>query len=93
MDLLHGHSSHHPRPVELHRDKLALYGCGDFISDYEGITGYPHLDSATGELVDLHMTPLRIRKMQLIRPSARDPEIVIGCASDLRTSRGTLDVT
>jgi poly-gamma-glutamate capsule biosynthesis protein CapA/YwtB (metallophosphatase superfamily) len=84
VDLIHGHSSHHPRPVEIYRDKLVLYGCGDFITDYEGITGYeefrddlvlmyfPHLDADTGELVDLHMTPLQIRKMRLIRPSPRD---------------------
>lgn len=49
-----------------------------------GITGYeefrddlvlmyfPHLDSNTGELIGLRMTPLKIRKMQLIRPSAAD---------------------
>jgi poly-gamma-glutamate capsule biosynthesis protein CapA/YwtB (metallophosphatase superfamily) len=84
VDLIHGHSSHHPRPVEIYRNKLVLYGCGDFITDYEGITGYeqfrddlvlmycPHLDPDTGELVDLCMTPLQIRKLQLIRPSACD---------------------
>jgi len=84
VDLIHGHSSHHSRPVEIYRDKLVLYGCGDFITDYEGINGYeafrddlvlmyfPHLDAGTGKLVDLRMTPLQIRKMQLIRPSARD---------------------
>jgi poly-gamma-glutamate synthesis protein (capsule biosynthesis protein) len=61
-----------------------LYGCGDFINDYEGITGYeefrddlaamyfPRLDPDTGKLADLHLTPLRIRKMQLMRPSARE---------------------
>ncbi len=84
MDLIHGHSSHHPRPVEIYRDKLVLYGCGDFITDYEGISGYEHfrddlvlmyfprLNLDTGELMELRMTPLQIRKMQLIRPSARD---------------------
>ena len=30
VDLIHGHSSHHPRPVEIYR--LVLYGCGDFIT-------------------------------------------------------------
>jgi poly-gamma-glutamate capsule biosynthesis protein CapA/YwtB (metallophosphatase superfamily) len=84
VDLIHGHSSHHPRPIEIYRDKLVLYGCGDFINDYEGITGYeefrddlaamyfPRLDPDTGKLADLHLTPLRIRKMQLMRPSARE---------------------
>src|SRR6059036_345163 len=40
VDLVHGHSSHHPRPVEVYRGKLILYGCGDFIDDYEGIAGH-----------------------------------------------------
>jgi poly-gamma-glutamate synthesis protein (capsule biosynthesis protein) len=84
VDLIHGHSSHHPRPIEIYNDKLVLYGCGDFITDYEGITGYEHfrddlvlmyfprLDPDTGALVALQMTPLQIRKMRLVRPSAQD---------------------
>jgi poly-gamma-glutamate capsule biosynthesis protein CapA/YwtB (metallophosphatase superfamily) len=36
-DILHGHSSHHARAIEIYRRKLILYGCGDFINDYEGI--------------------------------------------------------
>jgi poly-gamma-glutamate capsule biosynthesis protein CapA/YwtB (metallophosphatase superfamily) len=39
-DLVHGHSSHHPRPAEIYRGKLVLYGCGDFVDDYEGIGGH-----------------------------------------------------
>jgi poly-gamma-glutamate capsule biosynthesis protein CapA/YwtB (metallophosphatase superfamily) len=76
----------HPRPIEIYKNKLVLYGCGDFITDYEGITGYeqfrddlvvmyfPRVDPDTGELVALHMMPLQIRRMQLVRPSARDVE-------------------
>ena len=40
FDVIHGHSSHHPRPVEVYRGRLVLYGCGDAINDYEGISGY-----------------------------------------------------
>lgn len=39
-DLVHGHSSHHAKAIEVHRDRLILYGCGDFINDYEGIGGH-----------------------------------------------------
>jgi poly-gamma-glutamate capsule biosynthesis protein CapA/YwtB (metallophosphatase superfamily) len=39
VDIVHGHSSHHPRPIEIYRGRLILYGCGDFIDDYEGISG------------------------------------------------------
>jgi poly-gamma-glutamate capsule biosynthesis protein CapA/YwtB (metallophosphatase superfamily) len=86
VDIVHGHSSHHPRPIEVYRDRLVLYGCGDFIDDYEGITGYeefrddlvlmyfPRLAAATGRLVDLTMTPLRIRRMRLTRASPAEAE-------------------
>src|SRR3990172_4508531 len=65
FDVIHGHSSHHVRPIEVYRDRLILYGCGDFIDDYEGIEGYEAfrddlalmyfatLDAASGELAEL----------------------------------------
>lgn len=86
VDLVHGHSSHHPRPIEVYRNKLVLYGCGDFIDDYEGIGGheearadlalmyFPSVESGTGELVGLRMTPMRIRKMRLNRVPTADAE-------------------
>lgn len=86
IDLVHGHSSHHPRPMEIYRDRLVLYGCGDFLNDYEGIRGYesfrddlvlmyfPTLERGTGRLVRLEMTPLRIRNMRLNRPSTAEIE-------------------
>ncbi|MGW1610412.1 CapA family protein [Streptomyces sp. NPDC002285] len=76
-DVVHGHSSHHPRPVEVHRDRLILHGCGDFIDDYEGIPGYEQyrddlrlacfvtLAADTGELTGLRMVPLLARRMRL----------------------------
>jgi poly-gamma-glutamate synthesis protein (capsule biosynthesis protein) len=51
IDLVHGHSSHHPKAVEVHRGRLILYGCGDLINDYEGISGY---DEFRGDLRLLH---------------------------------------
>ena len=84
VDIVHGHSSHHPRPIEVYRRKLVLYGCGDFLNDYEGISGYeqyrddlvlmyfPALELSTGRLLDLTMVPMRIRKMRLNRASASE---------------------
>jgi poly-gamma-glutamate capsule biosynthesis protein CapA/YwtB (metallophosphatase superfamily) len=84
VDLVHGHSSHHPRPVEVFRGKLVLYGCGDCIDDYEGITGYERyradlrllyfasLQPGTGELAALRMAPVRAKRMQLHRASLAD---------------------
>jgi poly-gamma-glutamate capsule biosynthesis protein CapA/YwtB (metallophosphatase superfamily) len=83
VDIVHGHSSHHPRPIELYRGRLILYGCGDFITDYEGISGHeeyrsdlvlgylPSLD-ATGALVRLRLAPYQLRRFQLVRPSEAD---------------------
>jgi poly-gamma-glutamate synthesis protein (capsule biosynthesis protein) len=79
IDLVH--SSHHVKGIEVYRDKLILYGCGDFLNDYEGISGqeefrgdlglmyFPRLDCATGRLLDLTMTPTRIRRLRVNRAS------------------------
>jgi poly-gamma-glutamate synthesis protein (capsule biosynthesis protein) len=84
IDVVHGHSSHHPKGIEIYKGKPILYGCGDFINDYEGIKGYEQfradltlmyfvqLDPATGRLVRLEMTPLGIRRFRLNRVSMDD---------------------
>lgn len=85
VDLIHGHSSHHPRPIEVYRGRLVLYGSGDLLDDYEGITGYeefrgdlvllyfPTLDRA-GRLLRLRMSPVRIHRMRLNRASLEEAE-------------------
>ncbi|HEU4777668.1 MAG TPA: CapA family protein [Telluria sp.] len=40
VDVVHGHSSHHVKGIEIYRGKPILYGCGDFLNDYEGIGGH-----------------------------------------------------
>jgi poly-gamma-glutamate capsule biosynthesis protein CapA/YwtB (metallophosphatase superfamily) len=86
VDLVHGHSSHHVRPIEVFEGKLILYGCGDFLDDYEGISGYEDFRSdlalmyfavvepGTGRLVDLCLTPMQIRRFKLCRASLQDAE-------------------
>ncbi|MBC7235480.1 MAG: CapA family protein, partial [Chloroflexi bacterium] len=37
VDVIHGHSSHHVKGIEVYKGKPILYGCGDLINDYEGI--------------------------------------------------------
>lgn len=85
-DLVWGHSSHHPKGIEVYKDKLILYGCGDFLDDYEGIRGYeafrgdlvlmyfPSAALPGGDLRDLIMVPLQIRNFRLNRASRRDAE-------------------
>lgn len=84
VDVVHGHSSHHAKAIEVHRDRLILYGCGDFLNDYEGIKGnerfrgdlglmyFPVLDAATGRLLELDLVPTRIRHFRVNRAEGDD---------------------
>jgi len=95
-DLVHGHSSHHAKGIEVHRGKLILYGCGDFLNDYEGILGYesfriylalmcfPELD-ASGQLLRLAMVPLRRQRFRLARARPGDADWL--CKAMTATSR------
>ncbi len=88
VDLVHGHSSHHVKGIEVYREHLILYGCGDFIDDYEGIAGheafrpdlvlayFPRIDveSGSSRLVLLDMVPFRSRRFRLERASREDAE-------------------
>ncbi|MGK8557891.1 CapA family protein [Nocardia gipuzkoensis] len=74
VDVVHGHSAHHPRPIEIYRGKPILYGCGDVIDDYEGIRGHEryrtelhllYLVSSDADVVEMRMIPLRERQMRL----------------------------
>ncbi len=84
VDVVHGHSSHHPKAIEVYRNKLILYGCGDLINDYEGIGGHERfrgdlgllyfadVDPATGRLLRLRMTPTQMRRFQVTRAGRAD---------------------
>ena len=84
VDLVHGHSSHHPRAIEFHKDRAILYGCGDFINDYEGIPGhedyrgelglmyFPTLDATTGRLRDFDLVPTRLHRFRVERARGDD---------------------
>ena len=79
VDLVYGHSSHHIKGIEVFRDRLILYGCGDFLNDYEGIAGherfrgdlglmyFPEFDLDTGRLKNLIITPTQIQKFRVRR--------------------------
>ncbi len=86
VDIVHGHSSHHPKAIEVYRNKLILYGAGDLINDYEGISShqdyrgelsllyFPSLHPETYDLMSLHMVPMIIRNFRLNRASFSDSE-------------------
>ena len=87
VDVVHGHSSHHLRGIEVYRGRLILYGCGDFIDDYEGISGYERFRSdlglmyfatieaspvTSGTLVSLEMVPTQLKRLRVNRAARRD---------------------
>jgi len=84
VDIIHGHSSHHPQGIEIYKDKLILYGAGDFINDYEGISGYesyrddltlmyfPTIEPSNGRLISMIMVPMQIRNLRLNHASLPD---------------------
>jgi poly-gamma-glutamate synthesis protein (capsule biosynthesis protein) len=84
VDIIHGHSSHHVKAIEVYKDKLILYGCGDFLNDYEGISGHEEfradlslmyfamVDPSTGKLLGMQMIPTTIRRFKIIRASSID---------------------
>jgi len=97
VDVIHGHSSHHPRPIEIYRHRLVLYGCGDFLNDYEGIEGHESyrgdltimyfatIDPTSGILHHVRMVPMRTRRFRLERAEADDIQWLAGVLE--RTSR------
>jgi poly-gamma-glutamate synthesis protein (capsule biosynthesis protein) len=86
VDLIHGHSSHHVKAIEVYRESLILYGCGDFITDYEGITGYEEfrsdlallylvkVDAQDGRLLEVRLVPMQSRRFRLNRVSKTDAQ-------------------
>jgi poly-gamma-glutamate capsule biosynthesis protein CapA/YwtB (metallophosphatase superfamily) len=84
VDIVHGHSSHHVMGIEVYKDKLIIYGCGDFLNDYEGIGGHEYfradlalmyfvsMDPSTGKLVCLNMKPTQIKQFRANRTSRSD---------------------
>ncbi|WP_426752071.1 CapA family protein [Myxococcus sp. Y35] len=86
VDILHGHSSHHSRGIEVHQGKLILYGCGDFLNDYEGIHGYESFrsdlvlmylvsfDARSGRLGHLRMRPMQLHQLRPRHASREDAE-------------------
>lgn len=86
VDVIHGHSSHHVKGIEVYKNKLIIYGCGDFLNDYKGIRGLEDFRNelglmylvsvcpATGNLAKLQMTPTEIKHFKVNRASRSDSQ-------------------
>lgn len=100
-DIVYGHSSHHPRPMEVYEERLIIYGCGDLVNDYEGIRGhdeyrpeltlmyFPEIDLETGRLQRLVMSPMRIENFTLTRASDGEAQWLAETLSRHSESYGT----
>jgi poly-gamma-glutamate synthesis protein (capsule biosynthesis protein) len=100
--IVHGHSSHHVKAIEVFRGRLILYGCGDFITDYEGITGYEifrgdlalmylvELNSDSGELIATRLVPMQMRRFRLERAPASDAKWLCNLLNELGGQFGTI---
>ena len=99
--LVHAHSSHHVKGMEVYKGQLVLYGCGDFLTDYEGISGYEKfrgdlalmylvdIESGNGELRSARLVPLQMRRFRLKQTSAGDAAWLCDILNNLGAPFGT----
>jgi poly-gamma-glutamate synthesis protein (capsule biosynthesis protein) len=100
--IVHGHSSHHVKAIEVFKGRLILYGCGDFLTDYEGLSGYEafrgdlavmylvELDSDSGKLINARLVPMQMRRFRLERASAADAKWLCNLLNELGKPFGTV---
>ncbi len=84
VDVIHGHSSHHPKGIEVYDGKPIVYGCGDFLNDYEGISCHEEyrddlalmylvtMQRWSGRLTRFEMVPFQIKRFRLNHVSRED---------------------
>jgi poly-gamma-glutamate synthesis protein (capsule biosynthesis protein) len=101
IDIVHGHSSHHPKSIEIYHGRLILYGCGDFINDYEGIDSYrgyrgdlvvmylADVDPVSGQMTELRMIPFQSRRFRLTWASPADTQWLYQLMNRLCAPLGT----
>lgn len=105
VDVVHGHSSHHPRPLEIYAGKPIMYGCGDFVTDYEGIQGHEEFRNDLGPMYfvrlepgkrgrvvsGVRIVPMRLHKMRLERGNRMDAEYIAHTSRRFGTDVEMLD--
>lgn len=89
VDAIYGHSSHHVKGIEVYQQNLILYGCGDFLNDYEGIRGheqyrshltlmyFPRFDPLSGKLLQMVMIPMQIKRFQTVHATRSDNQWLV----------------
>lgn len=106
VHVVHGHSSHHVKGIEVRDGHLIIYGCGDLITDYEGIHSHeqfrgdlgllyiPTFDRAR-RLGRLVMFPTQMQRFRLRRAAAEATGWLVAtltrCGHELGTSASVED--
>jgi poly-gamma-glutamate synthesis protein (capsule biosynthesis protein) len=84
IDIIHGHSSHHVKGIEVYNGRLIIYGSGDLLNDYEGISGqeefrpdlslmyFVSMDPSSGKLIRLQMTPTQMKRFSIHKAAKAD---------------------
>ncbi len=100
VDVVHGHSSHHVKGIEVHAGRPILYGCGDLLTDYEGIRGHEAyrgdlgllylitLD-AGGALTKLDMIPTRMHRFRVTETGPTEARWIASTLARAGDSLGT----
>ena len=101
VDVVHGHSSHHAKALEYYKDKVILYGCGDFVNDYEGIGGreefrpwlapmyFLTVNTRSHRVERIEIEVMRIRRFRLMRASAQDRRWLLAKLNEVSTGFAT----
>ena len=101
VSIVHGHSSHHVKAIEVFKGRLILYGCGDFLTDYEGISDYEmfrgdlalmylvELDSRSSQLLSAQLVPMQMRRFRLEHVSIADGRLLCDLLNSLGAPFGT----
>jgi len=96
-DIIHGHSAHIVRGVEVYKNRLILYSTGDFIDDYavdprqRNDRSFIFEVSAGAEGVEgLRMHPTVVRRFQAQRARGADMKAVVETMTRLCEALGTI---
>jgi len=89
------------KAIDVFKGRLILYGCGDFLTDYEGISGYEmfrgdlalmylvELDPDSGELIAARLVPMQMRRFRLEHASPSDAKWLCNLLNKLGERFGT----
>lgn len=90
--VIHAHSSHHAKGIEIHRGCPIIYGCGDFVNDYEGISGHAEYrsDLRLAYFAELGPEERRLVRFDVVVFQARRLRLNIASDADVEWMRATL---